>query len=157
MIQRIQTLFLFFAVISGTALFFFPLADYFDEFTGNYRFYITHLQCMDPDPKITTSIWFAAPLWIISISSVLLSILSVFLFRKRASQLQVVTFNILLNIVLIAVIFLFYVSKITALTKIEPAYQFGIFLPLISLVFLVLANRFIRKDDALVKAADRLR
>jgi hypothetical protein len=39
----------------------------------------------------------------------------------------------------------------------QPSYQFGIFLPVISLLLLVLASRAIRKDEALVKSADRLR
>ena len=33
----------------------------------------------------------------------------------------------------------------------------GIFLPVISIVFLVLANRAIKKDEDLVKSVDRLR
>jgi len=157
MIQRIQTIFLVLAVISGVLLFFFPLADYYNEFSGNFRFYITELRPMDPDPKITTTIWFTSPLWLISGVSVALSLVSVFLYKKRLVQLQLVAFNILLNIGLVVLIFLIYTSKITTLTNIEPSYQFGIFLPLITIVFLVVANRFIRKDEALVKAADRLR
>jgi len=34
---------------------------------------------------------------------------------------------------------------------------FGIYLPLIGIIMAVLANRFIKKDDKLVKSMDRLR
>jgi len=40
---------------------------------------------------------------------------------------------------------------------IPSTYQFGMYIPLISLVFLVLASRAIRKDEALIKSSDRLR
>jgi len=33
----------------------------------------------------------------------------------------------------------------------------GIYLPIVSVVFLVLANRFIMKDEKLIRSADRLR
>jgi hypothetical protein len=36
-------------------------------------------------------------------------------------------------------------------------YQFGMYIPLISLIFLVLASRAIRKDEELIKSSDRLR
>ena len=157
MIQRIQTIFLVLAVISGALLFYFPLAEYYHELYGNYKFFVTELKSMDPDPKITTSIWFTSPLWLIAGASIILTLISIFLYKNRLTQLRLVAFNILLNIGLVVLVFIIYSSKITELTQIEPSYQIGIFLPLISLVFLILANRFIRKDEALVKAADRLR
>jgi hypothetical protein len=64
----------------------------------------------------------------------------------------------LTNIVLVMVIFFFYDTKITAMTRIEPDYNFtGMALPLVSILFLILANMAIKKDEALVKSADRLR
>ena len=157
MIQRVQTIFLALAVISGALIFYFPIADYYHELYGNYKLFVTHLQCMDPDPKLSTSVWFTAPLYLIAGASVLLGIISIFLYKNRVTQLRIVAFNILLNIVLIVLLFIFYSGKIEELTQIIPSYQIGVFLPLASLVFLILANRFIRKDEALVKSADRLR
>ena len=157
MLQRIQTLFLAIAVISGALLFYFPIADYYHELYGNYKLFVTGLQCMDPDPKISTSIWFTAPLYLITGVTVLLGVMSIFLYKNRITQLRLVAFNILLNIVLIVLLFIFYSGKIEELTQIIPTYRIGVFLPLVSLVFLVLANRFIRKDEALVKSTERLR
>ncbi len=157
MIQRIQSIFLALAVISGALIFYFPIAEYYNELYGNYKLFVTGLQCMDPDPKISTSIWFTSPLFLIAGASVILGIVSIFLYKNRVNQLRLVAFNILLNIVLVVLLFVFYSGKIEELTQIIPSYQIGVFLPLISLVFLILANRFIRKDEALVKASDRLR
>jgi len=157
MIQRIQTIFLVLAVISGALIFYFPIADYYHELYGNYKLYVTGLQCMDPDPKISTSIWFTAPLYLITGASVLLGVITVFLYKNRITQLRLVAFNILLNIVLVVLLFIFYSGKIEELTQITPSYQIGVFLPLVSLVFLIVANRFIRKDVALIKSTDRLR
>ncbi|MFH1296685.1 MAG: DUF4293 domain-containing protein [Bacteroidota bacterium] len=157
MIQRIQTIFLALALISGALLLFFPVAEYYHELYGNYKLFVTELKSMDPDPKITTSIWFTSPLWLLAGTSVILSLVTIFLYKNRLTQLRLVAFNMLLNIGLVVLIFIIYSAKITELTQIEPSYKIGIFLPLISLVFLILANRFIRKDEAMVKAADRLR
>lgn len=157
MIQRIQTIFLVLALISGTLVFFFPLAEFYHELYGNYKLFVLELKSMDPDPKITTSIWFNSPLWITAGASVILSLVSIFLYKNRLNQLRLVAFNLLLNVSFVVMVFIIYSNKITKLTQIEPSYQMGIFFPLISLVFLILANRFIRKDDALVKSTDRLR
>ncbi|MFH1160656.1 MAG: DUF4293 domain-containing protein [bacterium] len=157
MIQRIQTLFVALAAVAVVLLFYFPLAEYYHELNGNYKFFVYGLKSMDPDPKLEVSIWFTSPLWFLSGISVLLSVMTIFLYKNRTSQLRLVAFNILLNIVLVVLIFLFYTSKIETLTQITPSYQFGVFLPLISLVLLVAANYFIRRDEALVKAANRLR
>ena len=39
----------------------------------------------------------------------------------------------------------------------SPEKGIGMFLPLVSIVFLVLANKAIKKDEDLVKSVDRLR
>ena len=158
MIQRIQSLFLFISALAGILLFFFPVATFYDELLGNYRFLITGIDSMDPTPRIQFSPWFTSPLWIIAAASTALSVITIFLYKNRLLQLRLVAFNILFNILLIILIFIFYINKIQEFTHIAPSYkQIGIFLPLISLLFLVLANRSIRKDESKVKAADRLR
>ena len=73
-------------------------------------------------------------------------------------QLWFVNISFLLNILLIILIYFFYSSHfLQEQINIGPSYQFGIFLPIVSFVCLILASRAIRKDEALVKSADRLR
>ncbi len=158
MIQRIQTLYLILVALACVLLFFFPLALYYDEMQGNYKFFIYGVTAMDPEPRVIFPSLFALPLVVITVFSFLLSVLTIFLYRKRLLQIRLCAFNLLATIVLIMVIFFFYASKIRTMTGIEPEYSYlGMGLPLVSLVLLILANQAIRKDEALVKSTDRLR
>jgi hypothetical protein len=157
MIQRIQSLFLFLAAVAGVLFFFLPIGYYYHELHGNYRFFVTGVQCMDPVPAVVFPFWFSIPLAVISGAAVIFSGLTIFFYKKRVMQIRLVAVNVFLEIILIILVFFFYIGKIEKLTQIEVSYQAGIFMPLVALVFLILANRFIRKDEALVKAADRIR
>jgi len=158
MLQRIQSLYLAIIVIAGILLFFFPLANYYNELYGNYKFFIYGIKCMDPEPKVPFPTYFTLPLIFLVIASLIFTITTIFLYKNRLLQIRLCAFNMLTNIVLIMVIFFFYATKIKTMTLIEPEYNYmGMILPLISLAFLILANRAIRKDEALVKSADRLR
>ena len=158
MLQRIQSLFLAIAAVASLLLFFFPLATYYHEIQGNYKLFIYGVTCMDPEPKVTFSSLFTLPLLLLAAASFILSAVTFFLYKRRMLQVRLCAFNVLVNIVLIMVIFFFYATRISSMTNIEPDYNYaGMIMPLISLVFLVLTTRAIRKDEALVKSADRLR
>ncbi len=158
MIQRIQSLFLAIAAAAAVLMLFFPVADFLSGTElGNYKLLATGLKCMDPNPRFLTSSWFGFPLTALISVNIILPILVLFLYRNRQLQIKILAFNILIAIVLIIVVLIYYISSVQKLTGIQPSYQFGAFCPLISLVFLVLANRFIRKDENLVRSADRLR
>lgn len=157
MIQRVQSLFLAFAATAAILMFFFPVAEFYSETLGNYKLLVSGLKCMDPDPKVQASFMFAFPILALISASVILSAVTLFMYKNRPVQIRLLAFNILITIVLIIVIFLFYMNSVQKLTGIQPVYQFGAFCPLINLIFLILANRFIRKDENLVRSADRLR
>lgn len=158
MLQRIQTIYIAIVAIACILLFFFPLADYYDEIQGNYKFYIYGIKYMDPSPKVLFSSFFTFPLVFLVVISFIFSVTTIFLYKKRALQNRICAFNILANIVLVMVIFFFYATRIKSMTLIEPEYDLlGMSMPLISLACLILASRAIRKDEALVKSADRLR
>jgi len=158
MLQRIQSVYLGLAAIICILLFFFPLASFYHEDHGNYKFFILGIQCMDPDPKELFGKWFTIPLVLITIVSILLNIATIFLYKKRWLQIRLIAFSGLLLIVFVMIVFFFYATKIQTVTQIEPEYNlFGMMLPLVSLVLLILANYAIRKDVAMVKSADRLR
>lgn len=158
MLQRIQTFYLGIVAIACILLFFFPLANYYHEIQGNYKFYIYGIRSMDPEPKVLFNSLFTIPLIFLAVTSLIFTVATIFLFKNRPLQIRICAFNVLANIVLIMVIFFFYATKIKSMTGIEPEYNYaGMIMPLISLVFLILANRAIRKDEALVKSSDRLR
>jgi hypothetical protein len=156
MIQRIQSLYLSVVAVACMLLFFFPMIDFIDPLKGTYKLFAIGMKSYSDLPGLLF-FWETFPLLILVIGSFLLAVITIFLYRNRKLQFQLVNVNVLLNILLIALVFLLYSRMFEHRLQIPSNYQFGMYIPLISLVFLVLANRGIRKDDALVKSSDRLR
>ncbi|SFC02648.1 protein of unknown function [Parapedobacter composti] len=157
MIQRIQSIWLFLASATIFALFLFPYLQYADfggmgkalKVTGVYyglegqaireKFFILQ--------TVATVLLGAFPLFIL------------FRFRNRKQQIQLVLLEIVL--LLLFGVWLY----VTASTVLTGANQFlsarnigvGFFLLPISIIFLLMALGGIRKDERLIKSADRLR
>jgi transcription termination factor Rho len=95
--------------------------------------------------------------WIISLFVLIAleAFATIFLFKNRQQQLMLNVFNMLLNLILLGV-FVYRTLMMSGETAVSEK-GIGMLLPVISIVLLVLANRAIRKDERLVKSADRLR
>ncbi|MCK9400703.1 MAG: DUF4293 domain-containing protein [Bacteroidales bacterium] len=158
MIQRIQSIFLLLAFLAAVALFFYPLAGIYSNLTA-YKFYIYGLKNMVPGEASQFSFMTTFPLLLLNILVAALSLICVFLYKNRVRQAKLVRLAILLEIVLIALVFFVYASIIERNLLASPDYldEAGIYFPLISLIFLILANRYIMKDEKLVRSVDRLR
>ena len=157
MLQRIQTVYLTASVIACILLFSFPMAKFHND-TGTYILSAIGIKYKSIyDPAIFVNFWLTIPMLILTIASIIITGTAILLYKKRRSQLILVNISFLLNIIFIALVYLYYNGYVEKLSKVLPSYHFGMFLPLISLVLLVLANRAIRKDETLVKSADRLR
>ena len=92
---------------------------------------------------------------IILVVVILLSFISIFSFRKRQNQFVINRINILCNLILLGV-FSWRVLQSSGENSIsEKGVQLVV--PIISIVFLYLANLAIHRDEELVKSADRLR
>jgi hypothetical protein len=89
----------------------------------------------------------------------LISFVTIFLYKRRPVQMKLIRFNMLLNIVYLALIFFYFVPELEILTVTNADYinEAGIYLSIVPLIFLLLALRFIRRDEKLIRAADRLR
>jgi len=158
MIQRIQTVYLSLAFIAMALLFAFPLAQFFSE-TGAYVFSVTGLKNMVPgDPNAFNPIIFL-PLIVVAVGIGLITLFTVFQYKNRSFQIKLTSVGVLSCIALIMGIFFLYIPMIEKKINIVPDYSkaFGIYLPLVALVFMVMANRAIKRDDKLVRSADRLR
>jgi len=158
MIQRIQTLYLSLAFIAVALLYAFPLAQFFSE-TGTYIFSITGLKNMVPgDPPAFNSQVFL-PLILASAGIALLALFTIFQYKNRSFQIKLTGVGVLASIALIMGIFFVYIPMIQKKINIIPNYldSIGIYLPLIALVFMVMASRAIKRDEKLVRSADRLR
>jgi hypothetical protein len=137
MIQRIQTIYLLIAlVISGALPFVFPLFTMSDgkEFRFmNDSFY---------------TVLFGL--------STTLTLISMMYFKKRQHQFVLNRLTIILNLILLG-LFVYRSLNLSGEAVQVSEKGIGMFLPIVAIVFLALANKAIKKDEDLVKSADRLR
>ncbi len=137
MLQRIQTVYLLIALlVTGALPFVFPLWTLSD---GKAEFFWIHQAY--------------AALFGLSTS---LSLLSILFYKKRQHQFVIGRLNIILNLILLGV-FVYRSLNLSGETVTVSEKGIGMFLPIIAIVFLVLANKAIKKDEDLVKSVDRLR
>ena len=85
----------------------------------------------------------------------ILAISSIFLFKKRQNQFVLNRLNMILNLFLLG-FFVYRSLNLSGETAVSEK-GIGMLIPVFSIVFLVLANRAIKKDEDLVKSVDRLR
>jgi hypothetical protein len=137
MIQRIQTIYLLLAfVLTGVLPFFIPLwtmADGKDYFFMQSQVYVVVLGL-----------------------STTLSLLSIISYKKRQNQFVIGRLNIILNLILLG-LFVYRSLNVSGETPAVSEKGIGMFLPIVAIVLLVLANKAIKKDEDLVKSVDRLR
>lgn len=89
------------------------------------------------------------------LGSAAISLVSIFMFKNRKLQFVLGRLNIILNLFLLGV-FVYWSLTLPGEMDISEK-GIGMFLPIISIVFIVLANKAIKKDEDLVKSADRFR
>jgi ABC-type polysaccharide transport system permease subunit len=87
--------------------------------------------------------------------STTLSFLSILSHAKRQQQFVMGRLNIILNLILLGLFV--YRTLNTSGEAMVSEKGVGMFLPIFSIVLLVLANKAIKKDEDLVKSVDRLR
>ncbi|WP_297763188.1 DUF4293 domain-containing protein [uncultured Muriicola sp.] len=87
--------------------------------------------------------------------SAVLAALAIFRFKDRKSQFVLNRLNMILNLFLLG--FFVYRSLNLSGEALVSEKGIGMLIPVFSIVFLVLANRAIKKDEDLVKSVDRLR
>ena len=137
MLQRIQTVYLIIAfVIMGVLPFVFPLWKLAD----GKEFYFME--------SMVYSAMFGL--------SATLSLLGILSYKKRQHQFVVDRLNIILNLILLG-LFVYRSLTVSGEALAVSEKGIGMFLPIASIVFLVLANKAIKKDEDLVKSVDRLR
>lgn len=145
MIQRIQTIFLVLAAACFGALMKVPLAAS-DQATTQFL--------ADKVYEITDH----PALMILTLLGAILCLGIVFLYRNRKLQIKLIYLVMLLAITLPLVAYLLFSNETAQMdSSVQITTQAGSFLPFAAIVFGVLANYFIRKDEKLVKSMDRLR
>ena len=151
MIQRIQTLYLLAVVALGITLCFMPV-----------------LQLVTPEEATELQIWevcatrFDVPLqglWGLTLTTTLIPLLAlvdIFLFKKRLLQARLNIFTVMLCLGYYGVLAIYI-----WLAKMSMGVDWHILpwasVPLVCMVLTLMATRRILKDEALVRAADRIR
>lgn len=148
MIQRIQTLFLFLAILLLGSLFFLPLA----EFYAPGHDYILFWNRIESGGEVL--MWLYALAVLIAIIPVIL-LVTLFLYKKRRIQLRLCVYAIILSVALSG--FFAYHILMMKTEGLLVAYQITLTFPLIAAVLIWLAFVYIRKDDVLVRSLNRLR
>ncbi|MDO7170568.1 DUF4293 domain-containing protein [Mariniflexile sp. AS56] len=136
MLQRIQTVYLFLAALVSAGLIF-----------------VLHLWVTNDDVIMYAkdNVQYLG----LFLGSALLSIITIFKYKNRKSQFMLGRLNIILNFILLG-LFVYQSLNVSGETAVSEK-GIGMLLPIVSIVFLALANKAIKKDEDLVKSVDRLR
>ncbi|MES2568152.1 MAG: DUF4293 domain-containing protein [Bacteroidota bacterium] len=148
MIQRKQTLFLLVVAILSGILFFLP----FQKLSIGENGWPICLMPGCSAEKITSHIYFPM---ILNGIVLIVSVATIFLFKNRNFQFKLANLLVLLNVMILGLFFLLDFTIIEQGTTIS--YQIGAFLPILSVIFSYFASHFIKKDEILVRNADRIR
>ncbi len=144
MIQRKQSIFLLLSVAINALLFYLPVYT----FAPDLRLPGTSIH-----PYLISA---NALLAIINGAIGILALLCIFLYKNRNVQIRVGNLSMLLTALLAGLLF-FVADTISKSMNQRVDFMIGSYLPLIEIVLLFIAVRFIKKDEDLVRSADRLR
>ena len=162
MLQRIQSVYLFIAMILVLLMLYIPYCSIYSEQStsntqtssyllqskGIYRLQDTQKELITPTPffKINILLFWG------------LCGFCIFLYNNRKLQIQIAKLGILAMVILFAAIN-FQLFKMTDLNSSSGhiLFLFGWYMPFAVILLLVLSIRAIKKDEDLVRSADRLR
>lgn len=155
MIQRIQTVYLLAIVVLSSITLFSPVADLLNK--ADLSMYIIDYQglfLVNPTGNIfQSSVW---GLTAIAAMIPIISLITIFLYKKRVTQIRLSIFNM---VVMVAYYGLLFVYLWLAGKNLHTDWSLRIVtaFPLVNIVLNSLAIRTIAKDEALVKSLNRLR
>lgn len=149
MIQRIQTLFLLIALVLQALLFYQPLAvlqlddaTFYEIFIKGYVF--------------NNQIQYSVSLLVFAFITVLLNLITIFLYKKRILQMRLAVYNTILLIGLQGVI-AYTIYATSDNLNAEVFLQYAAIFPIIIAILHLLAFKYIKRDEELVRSADRIR
>lgn len=162
MIQRVQSIFLFLIVICQGFLFATALAT-FSSYEASFNLSLMGFYKLSSAGQELLINSYA--LMAVNIVVMLFTLFIIFSFKNRKKQLKLAAFNILLICGFVVLMFYSFDNAKSFLDRsfntqdaeISTTYGIGMILPLLSLIFNYLAIKGIRKDEELVRSADRIR
>lgn len=155
MLQRIQSLYLFLAIALNIFAFTLSLGEL--NFEGLYHQFSFFGLVNASNGEL---IYSATTLAVISIVSMFISLVVIFMYKKRQLQIKLCQLNLFVQLILLVAIFFMLDEAAGSLnldTEVALEYGPGTFIVIVPLIFIYLAIRAVKKDEALVRSADRIR
>jgi hypothetical protein len=153
--QRIQTLYLSIAILINLGAYLVTVAQFqLEEQLHDFSLYGLI------DANTGEVLYSTVSLSVLNMFSILVSLVVIFMFKKRQLQIKLSQLNLFIQVIFVAAIFFMVDSAAAGLnldTEIHLEYGTGILLAILPLIFIYLAIRAIKKDEALIRAADRIR
>lgn len=161
MIQRIQTIYLSGVVFLCALMFVFTFGE-IQSSAGTYildAIGLHHHENGSVTEMLTTLQRMILTIFVAVVFIV--AMVSVFMFRRRQTQIILCKFNILLLAGLIFAVSYYLDKGLSIVTSLAPGaevnYKAGIAFPIVSIILTFLASRAIKKDIELIRSADRVR
>lgn len=153
--QRIQTVFLIIVVLAMITTVFLPL--WISQADGLfYELYPLHFTAR-AGTETTTEYFPYAITAILAIASATIAFIEIGKFKDRVVQMKLGALNALLMAAVVGCAVYFANQKIQQYAGGTWQYGFGLYAPIIAVVANFFANRFIRRDERLVRDSERLR
>ncbi|WP_316841499.1 DUF4293 domain-containing protein [Pedobacter gandavensis] len=152
MIQRVQSIWLLLASITILLLLFVPIVS--SQSAGS-EYWILATGLYKKTNGVAGKIEYFKPLFMNTVAVAMLCFATIFTFKKRIGQKRLIIFAMISTLFLGFWIFDAAQNIPGGIASVNLG--IGAFLPLISLIFCALALRGIRKDEQLLRSADRLR
>jgi len=157
MIQRVQTILLAIVVILGVIFSFLPTLG----FSGYEADYVMNAYKTVAVDDVTTVVAKNMGVGVMQGLVFLVAFITIFLYKNRSLQIKLSKLNILLIALQIAAVVMYSDVVKTAIgpnaNDVLVSFKFGAVIPVVNLILTYLAIRFVKKDDNLIKSADRLR
>jgi hypothetical protein len=158
MIQRIQSVFLFFIGVCMVVMLFMPIWTKTSALSGE----VAQLNVISLSYTKQAQVVSKIPTFyigILCVVSLVLAYISLFSFKNRMLQIKLNLANTAIIMAIFGCCAFLIFSKGEAMMAATGAGKMGVglFMPAIALIFNSLANRFIWKDEKLVRSSDRLR
>lgn len=152
MIQRIQSIYLFVAAILLCSIFAYPFAELL---SSDGQLFLFNFNGLSIDNEEGLYLLTVPPIILLIVIS-FISLMSIFLYKKRILQMRLSALNIVLMIGYVGLKY-YYIQNFSKQLNGIVSYQITVIFPFVAAVLTYLAIRAIGKDEALIRSMDRIR
>lgn len=152
--QRKQTIFLAVSALCMLLMIFFPVWIASDN---NVRMMLYPLHYTVREAELETTIYYPyAACAMLAVAAATIAIIEIGKFENRMLQLKLGALNSLLMAGALGTA-VYFATRLIKVNQLAGGYDLGMYLPAIAMISNLIANRFIRKDEKLVRDSERIR